>query len=131
MSTSPAPQSAMTPEEIHAIIESAINAADVDAYVDVHDADARAVAGHDGRTAHGRDEIRAAIAPLLEMKPRITTAVVKTLQTRGLALTHNRWRLTVTEAGCTSELSGLGTTVSRRQPDGSWRIVFDDPLTGR
>jgi ketosteroid isomerase-like protein len=35
-----------------------------------------------------------------------------------------------TVVGCRSELHGVGTTVSRRQDDGTWRIVLDDPLTG-
>jgi hypothetical protein len=26
------------------------------------------------------------------------------------------------------EKTGMGTVVSRRQPDGTWRIVFDYPL---
>jgi len=29
------------------------------------------------------------------------------------------------------ELTGRGSIVSRRQPDGSWRIVLDNPLTPR
>jgi ketosteroid isomerase-like protein len=27
------------------------------------------------------------------------------------------------------EMGGGGTLVSRRQPDGTWRIVLDDPLS--
>lgn len=56
--------------------------------------------------------------------------VVKKLETDGLALTHGRWRLAVTEHGSRSELRGLGTMVSRRRPDGTWRVVLDDPLSG-
>ena len=79
---------------------------------------------------HGRDNIRAAIAPLLELAPQMTTVVVKKLEADGLALTHGRWCLVVTDQGNRSELSGLGTMVSRRRPDRTWRIVLDDPLTG-
>ena len=30
-----------------------------------------------------------------------------------------------------AELSGRGAIVSRRQPDGTWRIVLDNPLIQR
>jgi len=49
----------------------------------------------------GRDEIRAAVAPLLALAPEMATVMVTKLETDGLALT-----------------------------DGTWRIVLDDPLSG-
>jgi uncharacterized protein (TIGR02246 family) len=124
------PSPAHTPEELHAILQDAINRADLDAFVEAHEGDATVVAPPDGRSAHGRDEIRSAIAPLLALAPEIATVVVKKLEADGLALTHGRWRLAVTEHGNRSELHGLGTMVSRRRPDGTWRIVLDDPLSG-
>jgi uncharacterized protein (TIGR02246 family) len=122
--------SARTPDDLHAIVQDAVNRADLDAFCDAHDDDAAVVVPPDGRTARGRDEIRAAIAPLFALAPALTTQVVKKLESDGLALTHGRWRLTVTEHGSRSELQGLGTMVSRQRPDGTWRIVLDDPLSG-
>jgi uncharacterized protein (TIGR02246 family) len=121
---------AHTPDELHAIIQDAINRSDMDAFVDVHEDDATVVVPPDGRSAHGHDQIRAAIAPLLALAPEMATVVVKKLEADGLALTHGRWRLAVSEQGNRSELHGHGTMVSRRQPDGTWRIVLDDPLSG-
>ena len=43
------------------------------------------------------------------------------LESEGVALTHARWR--------TGSISGRGSIVSRRQPDGTWLIVLDDTLT--
>ena len=51
------------------------------------------------------------------------------LQTDGLALTHARVHVTATTAGERLEISGRGTIVSRRQPDGSWRIVLHNPMS--
>jgi uncharacterized protein (TIGR02246 family) len=126
----PGPSSAHTPEELHSIIQDAFNRADLEAFLDAHDDDATVVVPPDGRSARGRDDIRAAVAPLFALAPDMTTVVVKKLETDGLALTHGRWSLSVTERGHRSELSGLGTMVSRRGPDGTWRIVLDDPLFG-
>jgi ketosteroid isomerase-like protein len=47
-----------------------------------------------------------------------------------MAMTHGRWRLAVTSPdGERREMSGRGTLISRRRPDGSWGIVLDDPLS--
>ena len=121
---------AQTPEDLHAIIQDAINRADLDAYCDAHDDEATVVVPPEGRFAHGRDEIRAAISPLLALAPELETVPVKKLETDGLALTHGRWHLAVTERGNRSELHGHGTMVSRQRPDGTWRIVLDDTLSG-
>jgi ketosteroid isomerase-like protein len=48
----------------------------------------------------------------------------------GLALTHARVHLVATEPdGKTRTVHGRGTVVSRRQPDGNWRIVLDNPMS--
>lgn len=129
-SPTPSPSIAHTPDQLHTIIRDAISRADLDAFVDAHDDDATIVVPPDGRIAHGHDEIRAAIAPLLALGPELTAIMVNKLETDGLALTHGRWRLTVTEHGNRTDLHGNGTMVSRQRPDGTWRIVLDDPLSG-
>jgi ketosteroid isomerase-like protein len=45
-------------------------------------------------------------------------------------LEEQPWALTASERdGQVIELAGRGTIVSRRQPDGSWRIVLENTLT--
>ena len=83
----------------------------------------------EGNRASGRDAIRAAVEATFELRPSLQIEVVETLQADGLALTHARWSLTGTDAGERVELSGRGTLVSRRQPDGSWRIVLENAMT--
>lgn len=56
--------------------------------------------------------------------------MVAKIEGPGLALTHARWSLVGTaEDGSRVTQSGVGTMVSRRRPDGSWKIVLDNPLT--
>jgi uncharacterized protein (TIGR02246 family) len=98
--------------------------------VAAYDDDATLVVPPDGRSVHGRDEIRTATAPFFALRPHMTSTVHKRLQTEGLALTWARWQLVTTEAGGRrAELTGHGTMVSRRRPDGTWGIVLDDPLS--
>jgi ketosteroid isomerase-like protein len=125
------PRPARTPEELHAAVEEAFNRGDLDACIGVYEDDATLVVPPDGRVAHGRDAIRAATAPLFAPAPRMTMTVLKKLEGGGLALTQGRWELAGTAAdGSLLQLSGRGTMVSRRRPDGTWGIVLDDPLSG-
>jgi uncharacterized protein (TIGR02246 family) len=120
--------SARTPEETHALLEAAFNAGDLDALVEVYEQDATLLIPPDGTQAHGRDEIRAAMAPQFALRPKARLEVLQKVQSDGLALTRARWRLAGTDAqGDAVEFSGRGAIVSRRQPDGSWRIVLDSP----
>ena len=45
-----------------------------------------------------------------------------------LVLERTRWTSTTpTGDGRTVEMSGNSTVVLRRQPDGGWRMIIDDP----
>jgi len=121
---------ARSPQAVHAVLEDAFNRADVDAFMAAHEEDAAVVVPPDGRQAHGLYEIRAAIEPVFALRPRLTSTVRMTLQNGDLALTHARWELVATGAdGQRERLTGNGTVVSRRRPDGTWGIVFDNPLS--
>ena len=87
------------------------------------------IAPPEGRRVTGRDAIRSAAAPTFALAPSASIEVVEKLQTDGLALTHARWSIVGSDGGERVEMSGRGTIVSRRQPDGSWRIVLDNPMS--
>jgi uncharacterized protein (TIGR02246 family) len=119
-----------TPQAVHAALEDAFRRSDLDAFAEAYEEDATLVVPPEGRIVHGRQEIRAATAPMLASSARLTSRVVKTVEADGLALTHARWELTGTDAdGMRTELRGRGTIVSRRRPDGTWGILLDDPLS--
>lgn len=123
------PHEARAPAELHDIIGAAISARDIDAFLGAHEVDACVIVPPEGRSAYGHDAIRAAITPLFAMQPEMTVVVTKALESGGVALSHARWTLVLVDDGCQSELRGVGTMVSRRHEDGTWRIVLDDPLT--
>ncbi|HEY7621096.1 MAG TPA: nuclear transport factor 2 family protein [Solirubrobacteraceae bacterium] len=120
---------ARRPEEIHALIAAAISDGDADAFTALHEPTATIVVPPDGRRVTGGAAIRDAIDSVLALRPVLRIEVVDTIQADGLALSHGRWTLAGSDGGELIEISGLGTMVSRRQPDGSWRIVLDHPLS--
>ncbi|MGH2742051.1 MAG: YybH family protein [Thermoleophilaceae bacterium] len=121
---------ARAPEEIHALLEAAFKARDLDAYVDLYDEDATLILPPEGARVSGRDAIRVAVEPTFALEPDFRSEVVEKVEGAGLALTHARWTLGGTgEGGAPIEMSGRGTLVSRRQPDGSWRIALDNPMS--
>jgi uncharacterized protein (TIGR02246 family) len=120
---------AHSPEDIHTLLGEAFNAGDVDAYSELFEDDATVVVPPEGRRVSGKDDIRAASQPIFALAPQARMEVVGKLQADGLALTHGRWQLVGTLDGERVEMSGRGTMVSRRQPDGTWRIVLDNPMS--
>jgi uncharacterized protein (TIGR02246 family) len=117
---------ARTPGEIHELIAAAFEAGDLDSFVDLHEPGAVSVVPPEGRRVNGHAEIRETLAPLFALRPRATIEVLDKLQADGLALTHARVHVV---AGDGLEINGRGTIVSRRQPDGTWRIVLDNPMS--
>ena len=120
---------AHSPEEIHALIAAAFNAGDLDAFIELHEEDAVALVPPDGRRVSGRDELCAAVEPIFALRPKARIEVVGKLQADGLALTHARLNVVAGEGRERLEVTGRGTIVSRQQPDGTWRIVLDNPMT--
>lgn len=119
-----------SPEEVMAAIAAAVNAHDLDAFVALHEPDAMVVIPPDGKVqARGHEEIRTALRPLFESAPSTKIDLHGVLQTDGMAMSHSHFTVNLTRpSGEHVKKTGMGTVVTRRQHDGSWRIVFDFPL---
>jgi uncharacterized protein (TIGR02246 family) len=112
---------ARSPEDIHALLAAAVNTGDLDAFVELHEPDATVIVPPDGHRVSGRDAIREAVRPVFALDPTAEIELVDKLQSGDLALTFAR----VEVLGSATR----GTVVSRCQPDGTWRIVLDNPMS--
>lgn len=119
-----------TPEEIPGLVAAAFNRGSPDALLALYEPAAVVAIPPDGRQASGLDAIRRAVEPLFARVGSARIDLVDTLQTDDLAMTRAEWVLTGTDDdGVEVEMAGRGTVVSRRQPNGTWRVVFDDPVS--
>lgn len=118
---------AQSPEQIHARLAAAFRAGDLEAFLELYEPEATLIVPPEGREVRGREQIGAAVAPTIAQRPRFSSEVERKLEADGVALTCVRWRAGG-EDGAEGEMEGQGAVVSRRQPDGGWLILLDNPM---
>ena len=113
---------------VHRKFEKAFNAGDLEGLVALYEATALLIPGP-GLTARGKDEIRAALQQFLTGRPAIHIETVAAFESAGVGLTHGKWTLKGTDAdGKPFESGGTSAEVLRRQADGRWLYVVDNPF---
>jgi uncharacterized protein (TIGR02246 family) len=119
---------ARTPADVDRIFGERVNAGDVDGIVALYEPGATLVT-QDAGTLVGHAAIREYMAILPTLKPRMDMGTIHVVQmTDDLALAHHDWHCgLVMPDGSASSLSGKATEVMRRQANGSWRFLLDDP----
>lgn len=116
---------ATEPAELHKLFAAAINDKDADTLLALYEP--TGVAVHlDGSTRVGEAALRTMIDELLSTIEHIDGETRKVIVAGDIAITSATWRARM--AG-PDGATGAGTTaeVARRQPDGTWRWVIDDP----
>jgi ketosteroid isomerase-like protein len=114
---------AFTPREVHSLFERAFNEGNVEDIVVLYEPGAVLVSG--GEIVTGHEALRKAYTAFVARGARMkleTRAVVESGD--GLAVLHGAWSL-----GPALGTQGLSTEVVRRQADGSWLFVIDNPHT--
>lgn len=117
--------SAKIPGDLDRLFAEAAARGDADAIAALYEPDAVKL-GRDGVPATGTAAIRDSVAGMASMKPHITMNVVKTVIAGDIAIVYNDWSSAGPD-GKSVAASGHALEVCRRQPDGSWLFVIDDP----
>ena len=116
-----------TPKQVLESIVNGINTGNVDALMTLYEPHA-AFASRPGSLAHGLSGVRESLAAFTAMKGTLDLEVTRVLEAGGLALVFGVWSFTGTGPdGQPVTLSGKNADVLRRQSDGSWRFVIDNP----
>ena len=116
-----------TPEQVLKSIVDGINTGNLDALMTLYEPDA-AFAAQPGNLAHGLKGVRESVAAFLAMKGTLDLKVTRVLEASDLALVVGEWSFAGTGPdGAPVKLTGHNADVLRRQADGSWRFVIDNP----
>jgi ketosteroid isomerase-like protein len=114
---------ARRPEELPLVFRDRLNAGDLAGLMADYYASDAAYAPVPGVVVTG-SEVEAAIGRLVALGTPIEVTVRHVLEAGDTALLVVDWE--IPEAG----MSGTATDVARRQPDGTWRCVIDNPHGG-
>jgi uncharacterized protein (TIGR02246 family) len=116
-----------TPEQVLAAIVAGINSGDLDALLPLYEPGA-AFAVKPGSLSHGPQGIRDALAGFVAMHGTLDLKVTRVLEVSDLALVTTAWSFLGTGPdGAPVTLAAESADVLRRQADGSWRFVIDNP----
>lgn len=114
------------PEQLHRAFQDAFNRQDLEALVDLYEPDAVLVVA-DG-PAQGTEAIREAYRGYLATRPTIDVTTLAVNRTGDLAMLHGKWVLRETDPkGDAIQREGCNTETARRQQDGRWLFVIDNP----
>jgi ketosteroid isomerase-like protein len=116
-----------TPEQVLQSIVDGINSGNLDILMSLYEPEA-AFAPQPGCLAHGLAGVRESLAAFIAMKGTLDLKVTRVLEAGGLALVAGVWSFTGTGPdGSPVRLTGHNADVLRRQGDGTWRFVIDNP----
>jgi uncharacterized protein (TIGR02246 family) len=122
-----APLGKATPEQVLKSIVDGINTGNLDALMSLYEPEAT-FAAQPGSLAHGLPGVRSSLAAFIGMKGTLDLNVTRVLEAGDLALVVGMWSFTGTGPdGEPVKLTARNADVLRRQSDGSWRFVIDNP----
>jgi uncharacterized protein (TIGR02246 family) len=120
---------AYNPAEIHALFRLAFNLGDIEALIGLYEPNAVLVV--DGKPVVGHEKIRKVLETFLARHGRMTLETRSVVEShQGFALLHGHWVVeSPREMGAETATRGLSTEVVRKQADGTWLFVIDNPYT--
>jgi uncharacterized protein (TIGR02246 family) len=115
------------PSESHRVWSDAFNRGDLEGMLALYEPDAIMVP-EPGEQVTGTEALRAALEGFLAVKGTVSIETHSVVVVNDIALTRGNWTLQGTGAdGKPLEMGGENAEVLRRQPDGTWLVIIDNP----
>ena len=119
---------ATRPEQCDLMMCAAINAGNLDEAVALYEPNA-ALIPEVGKTVTGTAAIREALAGMIAMNADITVEVPLVVESGDTALLHSQYVFKGTGPdGSPVNMEGKGVEIVRRQADGTWKFIIDNPF---
>ena len=119
--------STATPEQVLESIVTGINSGDLDSLMPLYETDA-AFVPQPGTLAHGVPGVSESLNGFISMNGELDLEVTRVLEVDDLALVVGVWSFEGTGPdGEPMKLAAKNADVLRRQEDGTWRFVIDNP----
>ena len=116
------------PEQVIDQFVKFFNSRDLESILaELYEEDAVLLPGPGAPTVAGREGIRPALQGFIDMGGTMSVLGATAMRNGDVALTHSRWRL---EVPGSDPMEGTTAEVVRRQPDGSWKYIIDNPFGG-
>ena len=81
-----------------------------------------------GTTVTGTEAIREVLSRFMAIRPKMTIEVPLVIESGDTAMVHSKWTTVGTDAdGKRVDFAVQATGVMRRQADGTWLFVIDNP----
>jgi ketosteroid isomerase-like protein len=127
MHTTEIARSTATPEQVLESIVIGINSGDLDSLMPLYETEA-AFVPEPGTLAHGASGISESLNGFISMNGKLDLEVTRVLEVDDLAFVAGVWSFDGTGPdGEPVHLEAKNADVLRRQPDGTWRFVIDNP----
>jgi uncharacterized protein (TIGR02246 family) len=117
-----------SPEQVVEMLDRAFNRGDLAAVLSFYE-DEAVVVTEPGKMAGGTEELRSFFQQALKSGSSAKQLDMKVIEADGVALFISHWTLQTTSAD--HDLVShtfTATTVFRKQPDGGWKILIDNPF---
>ena len=116
-----------TPVQVLESIVTGINSGNLESLMPLYE-DQAAFAAEPGSLAHGTPGVREALTGFISMNGNLDLEVTRVLEVGDLALVVGVWSFHGTGPdGAPVRLEARNADVLRRQADGTWRFVIDNP----
>jgi len=119
------------PIDVISRLMDAINSGDLETAAALYEPGAVMVV-QPGKLARGSAQLREALAGFIALEPTLTSEAHEVIEAGDVAQCVSRWTLRGTDpAGNALVLAGESSDILRRQEDGRWLIVLDNPWGDR
>jgi ketosteroid isomerase-like protein len=115
---------ANSPEHAVELLDRAFAQGDLDAVLSFYE-DVAVVITEPGKAARGTEELRSFFAWAMQSGSRAEQLRTQVIEADGVALFLSRWTLHNKDV---TARTFIATTVFRKQPDGGWKALIDNPF---